>query len=56
MIDGAQLHHLPRAIAAHAPRDLNGLLANMAPITPLLDCIPSAVFFIKDLQLSLIHI
>ena len=43
MIDGAQLHHLPRAIAAHAPRDLNGLLANMAPITPLLD-------------LSLIHI
>ncbi|NBF10709.1 AraC family transcriptional regulator [Pseudomonas sp. Fl4BN1] len=50
MIDSAQLHRLPGAIAAHAPRDINSLLANIAPLTPLLDCIPNAVFFIKDLQ------
>ncbi|QNH79028.1 AraC family transcriptional regulator [Pseudomonas protegens] len=50
MIDSAQLHHLPRAIAAKSPGDIDSLLANMAPLAPLLDCIPSAVFFIKDLQ------
>ncbi|KTC40001.1 AraC family transcriptional regulator [Pseudomonas sp. ABAC61] len=50
MIDSAQLHHLPQAIANLRPRDIDSLLASMELIIPLLDCIPNAVFFIKDLQ------
>ncbi|XSS64740.1 helix-turn-helix domain-containing protein [Pseudomonas sp. B11] len=50
MIDSAQLHHLPRAMAAQRPRDIDSLLANLALVMPLLDGIPSAVFFVKDLQ------
>ncbi|ERO61768.1 AraC family transcriptional regulator [Pseudomonas piscis] len=50
MIDSAQLHHLPQAIAAQRPRDIDSLLASMELIMPLLDCVPNVVFFIKDLH------
>lgn len=50
MIDTAQLHRLPEAIASQAPEDIHSLLGSMALVIPLLDTLPNAVFFIKDLQ------
>ncbi|WP_407310709.1 helix-turn-helix domain-containing protein [Pseudomonas sp. nanlin1] len=50
MTPAAPLLQLRQRLAAQAPQDMPSLLAALGLILPLLDAIPGAVFFIKDLQ------
>ncbi|WP_457361758.1 helix-turn-helix domain-containing protein [Pseudomonas sp. TE3610] len=41
---------LARANALQPPRDLDEMLSGIAPLLPMLDVIPNAVIFVKDVQ------
>ncbi|MBD1554877.1 helix-turn-helix transcriptional regulator [Pseudomonas typographi] len=46
----AALQGVYAGFASHCGQGLEGLLAALAPILPLLDAVPNTVFFIKDAQ------